>query len=133
MDTMIFPNLPVRDLEAAKAFYTGLGFQVNQQFTNEKASAIVISDTIVVMLLTHEFFNTFTSRAIADTATTVEVLNALGLESREAVDKMAQAAVASGGREVKEPDDQGFMYSRAFADPDGHVWEAMWMDPASIQ
>lgn len=133
METMIFPNLPVKDLDAAKAFYQALGYPINAQFTDENASAVVISDTIVVMLLREEFFRTFTSRAIADTSTTVETLNGLGVASRDEVDRIAEAAVAAGGRTTGEPQDQGFMYSRGFADLDGHEWSVMWMDPAAIQ
>ncbi|WP_285666480.1 VOC family protein [Actinorhabdospora filicis] len=133
MDTMIFPNLPVKDLDAAKAFYTALGYEINAQFTDENASAVVISDTIVVMLLREEFFGTFTSRAIADTTTTVEIMNGLGVASRAEVDRIADAALAAGGRATGEPQDQGFMYSRGFADLDGHEWSVLWMDPSALQ
>lgn len=133
METMIFPNLPVKDLDAAKAFYEALGFAINPQFTDENASAVVISDTIVVMLLREEFFSTFTTRSIADTSTTVEILNGLGVASREEVDRIAEAAVAAGGRATGEPQDQGFMYGRGFADLDGHEWNVLWMDPSAVE
>ncbi|MEV0645491.1 VOC family protein [Phytomonospora sp. NPDC050363] len=133
METMIFPNLPVKDLDAAKAFYQALGYSINPNFTDENASAVVISDTIVVMLLREEFFRTFTTRAIADTSTTVEILNGLGVASRDEVDRLAEAAAAAGGRATREPQDQGFMYSRTFADLDGHEWSVLWMDPSAAQ
>jgi predicted lactoylglutathione lyase len=133
MDQMIFVNLPVKDLEVSKAFFTKLGYSVNAQFTDENASSIVISDTIVVMLLKESFFQTFTTRAIADTATTVESITCLSAESREAVDSLVDTALSSGASAAQEPVDHGFMYGRSFLDPDGHHWEVVWMDPAAVQ
>ncbi|MEV0096660.1 VOC family protein [Streptomyces sp. NPDC050738] len=133
MTQMIFVNLPVKDLEVSKAFFTKLGYTVNAQFTDENASSIVISDTIVVMLLKEDFFKTFTTRTIADTATTVESITCLSAESREAVDTLVDTALSAGGSAAQEPQDHGFMYGRSFLDPDGHHWEVMWMDPAAIQ
>ncbi|MGH8878785.1 MAG: VOC family protein [Stackebrandtia sp.] len=132
MGTMIFPNLPVKDLEAAKKFYTALGYQVNEQFSDENAASIVINDHIVIMLLKHEFFNTFDDRKIADPATTVESVHALGVESREQVDELVNAAVAAGGKEAGEANDEGFMYGRSFHDLDGHHWEVMYMDMSAM-
>lgn len=132
MPQMIFVNLPVEDLGRSLAFYNGLGFPTNPQFADERASNAVISDTIVVMLLTKPFFAEFTPRPIADTRATVAVLNCLSRESRAAVDGLVDQALSLGGTEEREAQDMGFMYSRAFADPDGHVWEIMWMDPAAI-
>ena len=118
MSTQIFVNLPVHDLEAAKTFYTALGYTVDEQFTDENASSIVLSDTIYVMLLTAEFAKQFTNKSIADATSTTEVINALGVESREAVDRIADAAFAAGATAVKDPQEEGgFMYSRSFADP----------------
>lgn len=130
--TMIFPNLPVKDLEAAKAFYTALGFELNKDFSDDNAASIVIAENIVVMLLKHEFFKTFDSRAIADPATTVESIHALGVDSRAEVDRLADAAVAAGGTESGEAKDEGFMYGRAFTDLDGHRWEVMFMDLSAM-
>ncbi|GAA1353882.1 VOC family protein [Streptomyces beijiangensis] len=133
MTQMIFVNLPVKDLEVSKAFFTKLGYSVNAQFTDENASSIVISDTIFVMLLKESFFQTFTKRTIADTATTVESLTCLSAESRDAVDELVDTALASGGSPAQETMDHGFMYGRSFLDPDGHHWEVVWMDPSAIQ
>ncbi|HET9379743.1 MAG TPA: VOC family protein [Streptomyces sp.] len=130
---MIFVNLPVNDLDASKTFFTALGYPINAQFSDEKAASLVISDTIVVMLLKKEFYATFTSKEIADATKTSEVLLCLSAESREKVDELVAKALAAGGTEPREPQDQGFMYGRAFEDPDGHTWEVMWMDPAAIQ
>lgn len=129
MARLIFVNLPVADLPASMAFYTALGFENNPNFTDENAACMVWSDTIHVMLLTHAYWRTFTSRPIPP-RTSSEVMLAISCEDREAVDAMSTAAGASGGTmDVNPKQDLGFMYSRDFADPDGHVWEPMWMDP----
>lgn len=125
-----FPNLPVTDLPRAVAFYEALGFAVNPQFTNEVGASIVLSDTASLMLVTHGFFGENTPRAIADAHATTEVLLAIRLASRKAVDDMANAALAAGGTESRAASDLGFMYGRSFSDPDGHIWEPFWMDPA---
>ena len=133
MATSIFVNLPVQDLERSKAFFARLGFTFNAQFTNELAAAMVVTDTIYVMLLTHEHFGTFTPKAIADATKTTEVLVALSREDRAAVDEIVAKAVAAGGSTYNEPQDHGFMYGHGFQDPDGHIWEVFWMDPAFVQ
>lgn len=133
MPTSVFINIPVTDLDRAKSFYTALGYSVNEQFTDEKASNIVISDTIYVMLLTREYFATFASKDVADTATSAAAIMALSADSREAVDELADKAIAAGGRQTNEPQDMGFMYSRSFQDPDGNLWETLWMDPTFVQ
>lgn len=134
MSTQIFVNLPVKDVDASKAFYTALGYSVNEQFTDENASSIVISDTIYVMLLSEGFAKQFTNKAIADATTTTEVINALSADSREEVDRLADAAFAAGATAVKDPQEEGgFMYSRSFADLDGHQWEVLHMDPSAIE
>ncbi|MCW5830838.1 MAG: hypothetical protein KIS78_00095 [Labilithrix sp.] len=132
MTKMIFVNLPVRDLEKAKAFYAALGFVNNPQFTDDTAACMVWSEAISVMLLTHDKWRTFTSRDIPP-PTSSEVMLALSLDDRAAVDAMNAAAAANGGTaDINPVQDLGFMYNRNLADPDGHVWEAMWMDPKAI-
>lgn len=133
MPQMIFVNLPVKDLDKSMAFFKALGFSFNPQFTDETAACMVISDTIFAMLLTHEKFAGFSPRPIADTTKVTEVLNCLSRESRADVDAMVKAAVAAGGSTYNEPQDYGFMYGHGFQDPDGHIWELMWMDPAAVQ
>ncbi len=129
MPKMIFVNLPVSDLERATAFYEAVGAVKNPQFSDHTASGMIISETIHVMLLTHEKFSQFTTKRIADARTTTEVLNCLSADSRDEVDGMVAKAKAAGGRADPGPtQDYGFMYGRSFEDPDGHIWEIMWMD-----
>jgi predicted lactoylglutathione lyase len=130
---MIFVNLPVADLPKAKAFYEAIGFVNNPQFTDETAACMVLTDTIYVMLLTHEKFAQFTSREIADAHKTAQMSLALSCDDRAAVDAMSQAALAAGGAEAHPPEDLGFMYSRAFYDPDGHGWGPFHMDMAALE
>lgn len=133
MATMIFVNLPVKDLQRSMVFFSQLGYTFNQQFTNEKAACMVISDTIYAMLLTEPFFQGFIpGKEIADTAKTKEVILCLSTDSKDAVNTIADKAIAAGGREFRESQDHGFMYYRSFEDLDGHVWEVMWMDPAAV-
>lgn len=132
MTRMIFINLPVADLKASMAFYEALGFTNNPQFTDETAACMVWSEAINVMLLTHEKWRTFTSRPIPS-STSSEVLLAISLDSREAVDAMNEAADRNGGTaDINPKQDLGFMYNRNLADLDGHVWEAMWMDMSAF-
>ncbi len=132
MTKMIFVNLPVTDLTRARAFYEALGFTNNPQFTDDTAACMVWSEAINVMLLTHAKWRQFTSRPIPP-ATSSEVLLAISCDSREAVDHMNEAAAAHGGTaDINPKQDLGFMYNRNLADPDGHVWEAMWMNPAAM-
>ena len=133
MPKMIFVNLPVKDLTAAIRFYKAIGCEQNMQFSNEQAAMMVWSDAISFMLLTHEYFGTFTAKRIPDAQQTCQVLLALSRDSRDDVDAITQAAAAAGGKaDVRPPQDMGFMYSRAFQDPDGHVFEPVWMDMAAV-
>ena len=132
MSKMIFVNLPVRDLTASRAFYEALGFKNKPHFSDENSAAMVWSETINVMLLTHVKWSGFTSRPIPP-ATASEVMLALSCDSRASVDAMNEAATAHGGTaDINPKQDLGFLYSRALVDPDGHVWEPVWMDPAAI-
>ena len=132
MSRMIFVNLPVANLEASMNFYKALGFENNLQFTDDTAACMVWSETINVMLLTHAKWRTFTDRPIPP-VTSSEVMLAISCDSREAVDGMNEAAAASGGTaDINPAQDLGFMYNRNLADPDGHVWEAMWMDMSAF-
>ena len=133
MNKNIFVNLPVKDLDRSKAYFAGLGYTFNSQFTDETAACMVISENIFAMLITHARFADFTVKAIADANKTTEVLVALSCESREEVAKIADAAMAAGATEAKPPQDYGFMTVRSLNDLDGHIWEYMWMDPAHVQ
>jgi predicted lactoylglutathione lyase len=128
MPKMIFVNLPVSDLTRATAFYEAIGAEKNPQFSDGTGSCMVFSETIHVMLLTHDKFSQFTPRKIANAHETSEVLICVSAESRDEVDQIAEKALAAGGREPRKAEDYGFMYSRSFEDPDGHIWEPMWMD-----
>lgn len=132
MSRMIFVNLPVRDLAASTAFYVALGGEVNAQFSDENAKCVMLSDAIGVMLLTHGRYRDFTQRPIGDARRESQALLALSVDSRDAVDATLGRAAAAGGRADPNPaQDYGFMFSRSVEDPDGYVWELMWMDVAA--
>jgi uncharacterized protein len=124
---MIFVNLPVKDLEASKRFFDQLGFEFDPQFTDEAAACMVIDQNIYAMLLTEDRFRDFIDGEIADPDTT-EVLVALSADSREEVDSLVEKALATGGRPWKDTLEKGPMYERSFRDPDGHVWEVLYME-----
>ncbi|MFD0361699.1 VOC family protein [Nocardia sp. GCM10030253] len=130
---MIFINLPVADLGRSKTFYEALGWKVNQDFTDDNAACIVVDDNICLMLLTKDFFPTFSSRPLADTGSTIGAAYALSLSSAEEVDTLTTAALAVGATEEVNEDKraqeaQVGMHGRTFIDPDGHQWEPFWMD-----
>ena len=129
MARKIFVNLPIRDMARSRSFFAALGFDFNPQFSNEQGACMVISEDIHAMLLVEPFFQTFTPKRIADARETSEVLVCLSCDSREEVDALVRKAVAAGGRSYKEAKDHGFMYDHGFEDPDGHIWELVWMDP----
>ena len=129
MSKLIFVNLPVADLAASTRFYQAIGCVKNEQFSDEKASSMVWSDTITFQLLTRAYFATFSAKPVADAHQTCQVLFALSRDSRDDVNAIADAAASAGGQaDVREVMDLGWLYNRAFADPDGHVFEAVWMD-----
>lgn len=128
--TRVYINLPVDDLERSTAFYEAIGGTRNDAFSNDKAAAIVLGESIYVMLLTHGFYRTFTTKELADPHRTSSVLLALSCDSPTDVDRMVERAAAAGGKADPGPrQDHGFMYGRSFEDPDGHHWEPHWMDP----
>ncbi|WP_121749418.1 VOC family protein [Streptomyces sp. E2N166] len=130
---MIFVNLATNDLDASKKFFTGLGYEINAQFSDETTASIPLSETIVVMVHTPEKYRQFTKKDIVDSTKSSEVLIALSAESREKVDELVEKAVAAGGSVSGETQDHGFMYGRAFDDVDGHTFEVVWMDPAAVE
>jgi predicted lactoylglutathione lyase len=130
----MFVNLPVTDLERAKAFYEALGFTINPKFTDHNAACVVVEDGhSYFMILVREFFQTFTDVPIGDPKTGPTVAVALFLDSREDVDGVAERGLAAGGSEPKEPADYGFMYQRQLLDPDGNFLELGWMDPVAAE
>jgi hypothetical protein len=132
MTKMIFVNLPVANLPRSMAFYEALGFTNNPHFTDETAACMVWSEAVMVMLLTHEKWKSFTKRPIPP-STHSEVMLALALDSKDAVTALVDAGAGAGGTaDLNPPQDHGFMYQRTLADPDGHIWEPFWMDPAAV-
>ena len=127
-------GLQCADAAAAAAFYGGLGFAFDEQFSDENAASVVISEQIVAMLLTRDRFADFVpGGAVGDPAQGTTVINGLSVDSREEADDMLARALASGGKPWQPAQDHGFMYGTSFTDPDGHVWETMWMDPSAVQ
>ena len=135
MSRMIFVNLPVTDLDRSIRFYEAIGARKEPKFSNDQAAMMVISETISVMLLAHPFYSSFTFKPIADAHATSQVILCLSADDRGAVDAMANAAVAGGGKaDLGLKQDQSLlMYGRDFEDPDGHSWEVMWMDPSAAE
>lgn len=132
MSKTIYVNLPVANLKSAMGFYEALGFENNSQWTDETAACMVWSEAIYVMLLTHDKWRSFTSRPIPP-STSNEVMLCLSCDSRDAVDKLNMIASEKGGTaDINSQQDYGFMYIRSLADPDGHVWEMMWMDSSAM-
>jgi predicted lactoylglutathione lyase len=133
MPQLIFINLPVTDLDRSVAFYEAVGATKNPMFSDDTAACMVLSDVIHVMLLTHDKWRTFTDRQIPDAHVSAQVMLCLSQASREAVDAVVDRAGGAGGRtDPNATQDYGFMYGRSYADPDGHIWEVMWMDPAAV-
>lgn len=132
MSTKIIVNLPTKDLEKAKSFYTALGYSMNPDFTDDDVACVVISDAIQVMVLVEPLFGRYTPRDVADATKVTETILALSVDSREEVDDLVDKALAAGGSRVDQPEAHD-MHSRTFCDPDGHLWEVVWFDPAGFQ
>lgn len=132
MATKIFVNLPVADLNKSKSFFQALGYSFNPQFTDDTAACLVISDDIYAMLLTYAKFKEFTPKAICDARQSSEVLICLSCENRQQVEDLVRKAAGAGGSTYAEPQDHGFMYQHGFQDPDGHIWELIYMDPSFV-
>jgi predicted lactoylglutathione lyase len=128
MAKQIFVNLPVKNLQKSIEFFTHLGYKFNPQFTDDKATCMIVGDNIFVMLLVEERFKAFTKKAISDAHKNTEVILALDADNRESVDTMVRKAVEAGGYTYAEPQDHGWMYQHSFADLDGHQWEILYMD-----
>lgn len=133
MVSKIFVNLPVKDLDKSMAFFRAIGFSFNPQFTDKTAACMVMSDDIYAMLLTHDKVREFTKKQIADAHRTTELLTALAVDNKAKVNELADKALKVGAQEAYSPKDYGFMFARSFEDPDGHIWEVFWMDPAQVQ
>lgn len=130
--TMMFVSLPVTDLERAKAYYTAIGFTINPLFTDHNAACVVVEeDHSAIMILTREYFQTFTDLPLGDPAVSPTSSASVFLDSREAVDAAAADGLAAGGSEPRPASDYGFMYQRGITDPDGNNIEFGWMDPGA--
>ena len=132
MASQVFINLPVADLDRSMKFYAGLGFTNNPQFSDENGKCMVWSDSIFVMILTHEKFKTFASKPIADTKNNIAGLFSLSLDSVDKMNEVAQGGVDAGGTEPVPMRDYGFMQQRTVEDPDGHTWELFYMDMSKL-
>lgn len=128
MAKQIFVNLSVADLGRSMEFFTALGFAFDPRFTDQNAACLIIDENIYAMLLVEPFFRSFTKKSVADATASTEVILAMGVESRQRVDELVDTALVSGGHPSNDPIDEGFMYGRSFQDPDGHLWEVMYMD-----
>jgi uncharacterized protein len=128
----LFVNLAVADLATSVAFFGKLGFTFDERFTDESATCMNVSDEAFVMLLVTSRFQDFTKKPVCDSHSRTETILALSADSRVEVDSFADAALAAGGSAANEPTDHGFMYGRSFQDPDGHLWEIVWMDPSAL-
>ncbi|WP_431816948.1 VOC family protein [Gordonia jacobaea] len=131
MHNMIFVNLPVADVARSRAFFTELGYSVNEQFSDERAVSLQLGDNIVAMLLERDYFGSFHPAQTADAASTKECIICLDADSRDSVDDLFDRAIAAGAS-AGDTEDHGFMYGRSYNDLDGHAWQIMWMDPATV-
>ena len=130
---MLFVNIPVADVERSKAFFAKLGFSYDGRMTEETAACMLVGEHAFVMLLSREKFAEFSKLPIADPTTHALALYCFSVGSRDEVDAVSAAALAAGGTEADDAEDNGFMYSRSFLDLDGHGWQVMWMDPAAVE
>ena len=133
MSKMIFVNLPINDVEATRAFFTGLGYSFNEQFSDDKALCLVISETIFAMLVKPEFLSTFLDKPVGDPKQAVTTIISLTFDSRDEVIAHCEKAFSLGARNYKEQVDHGFMLQWGYEDLNGNIWEAIWMDPAAVQ
>jgi predicted lactoylglutathione lyase len=135
MPTQLFVNMQVRDLQHSMAFYKTIGWKFNKAFTNADAACLVISDTIYAMLHTAKSIRRFVpkGRKVVDPKKQTEVLLAVSVDTRKKVDAMHGKALKAGGSAVRPAEDHGWMYGQTFSDPDGHIWELLWIDPKAVQ
>lgn len=129
----IFVSLPVRDVQVATRFYTAIGCKKNEQFSDATAATMVWSEAISFQVQTHEKFASWMSKKVADAHATAQVFLGLSVDARDEVDRVVKAAAANGGKaDIRPPVDMGWLYNRAFEDPDGNIFEAYWLDPKGM-
>lgn len=131
MSRLLFLNLPVSDLAASRQFFGGLGFEFDEKFSDDGAACMVVSEQAFVMLLQRDRFADFVTKPIADPGAETALTVGISAQDKEEVDSFVEEALAAGGSPAKEAMDLGFMYQRSFHDPDGHLWEVVWMDPVA--
>ena len=131
MARKLFVNLAVTDVKVSTDFFTALGFEFNAQFSDDRTACMVLSGEASVMLLETDRFRDFTTKAVVDSTEQTETILCVSADSRDEVDHLVGTAIANGGKPANDPMDHGFMYGWSFQDPDGHLWEVMWMDPAA--
>ncbi|MEQ8627263.1 VOC family protein [Ekhidna sp.] len=133
MPKQLYVNLPIKDLERSKAFFSKLGFTFNEQFSDESSTSMIVDEGIIFMLLERERFKSFIPhKEVADTSKTCSAINAIQMDSKDEVNAITQKALGAGANEYKEPEDHGFMYGRSIEDLDGNCWEFFWMDPSQM-
>ncbi|MFC9918499.1 VOC family protein [Agromyces binzhouensis] len=133
MATSIFVNIPTSDLDRSKAFYQGLGYRINPMFSDDNAACVVLDENVYFMVLTREFFQTFTAKQVTEPKTHAQALIALTCDSREEVDAVLAKGLDAGGSEPRPATDLGFMYTRDIEDPDGNILEFFFMEPAAVE
>jgi predicted lactoylglutathione lyase len=133
MPHKLFVNIAVENLDRSVEFFTKLGFAFDERFTDETATCMLVGEDAYFMVITRERFGDFTKKPLSDAAASTEAIYAISCDSREDVDRIADTAAAGGGSALDEPQDQGWMYSRAFSDPDGHHFDVFWMDPKALE
>ena len=133
MHDQLFVNLPIKDLPRSVKFFESLGYTFNPQFTDENATCMILGENLFAMLLVEPYFRTFIEKDVSDAHRATEVLLAVPVGSREAVDALVGKALAAGAKEPRPARDLGFMYQRSYDDLDGHTWEVVWMDPAAVE
>lgn len=132
MHTLIYVNLPVKDLARSREFFAALGYDFEPDFSNEQGACLILGENLYAMLLTEPFFSSFVPhKAVGDATKAAEVLICLNCSSRAEVDAQVAKAVAAGGSSPRPPQDHGFMYVHGYEDLDGHIWELMFMDASA--
>ena len=132
MVKQIFINLPIKDLNKTKEFFTKIGFKFNQKFTDENAACLILGENIFSMFLIEKFFKRFTKKEISNYKSNAEVINALSVNSKKEVDEILNKVIKAGGKEPRETQDHGWMYGRSFEDIDGHLWEVFFIDKSQM-
>ena|ERR1043165_9073794 len=131
----IWINLPVKDINKSKEFFTKIGFEHKPGPGNSDVSIAFLIGTkkVALMLFAEAAFKNFTRNDVPDTKQLTEVLFSFDAESREEVDELAKKVKEAGGTLYGEPgENQGWMYGCGFCDLDGHRWNVLYMDMSKM-